>query len=36
VELTVEQGKLEKTRQSLYLAGWRQVRKVQRDMPFKN
>ncbi len=36
VEMTVEQGRLEKTTQSLYLAGWRQVRKIQRDMPFKN
>lgn len=36
IELVVDQGKLGSSTQSLYLAGWRQVRKTQSSNPFSN
>jgi general secretion pathway protein I len=36
VELRVQQAKLGPSKQSLYLAGWRQVKKLQKDLPFSN
>jgi prepilin-type N-terminal cleavage/methylation domain-containing protein len=36
VKLSVEQDKLGASHQQLYLAGWRQVKKQQKELPFGN
>jgi general secretion pathway protein I len=36
VKLSVEQDKLGTVQQQLYLAGWRQVKKQQKELPFGN
>jgi general secretion pathway protein I len=36
LNLTVEQAKLGRSQQQLYLAGWRQVKKSQKELPFGN
>jgi general secretion pathway protein I len=36
LDLTVELDKVGASKQSLYLAGWRQVKKVGKDLPFLN
>jgi general secretion pathway protein I len=36
LSLTVEQDKLGRSQQQLFLAGWRQVKKSQKELPFGN